>query len=92
MCKDKIKKKGEPKKLVVLHLTAIVRKENPVYASWCPELDIASQGKTIETAIKNLKEAVQLYLEDEDVEIPEELIKYPEEQPTLTCFDLGILK
>lgn len=34
----------------------------------CPELDIASQGESIEEALFNLKEAIELYLEDEDVE------------------------
>ena len=29
---------------------------------------MASEGKTVEEAMKNLKEAVELYLEDEDVE------------------------
>jgi predicted RNase H-like HicB family nuclease len=54
-----------------------VRKGNPVFASWCAELDIASQGKTIEQSIANLKEAIELYLEDEDAYVPEEL--YEEE-------------
>jgi predicted RNase H-like HicB family nuclease len=40
------------------------------YSWWCPELDIASQGETIEEAIRNLKEAFELYLEDEDAQIP----------------------
>ena len=50
--------------------SAIIHKEGKWYVSWCPELDVASQGKTIEEAIDNLKEAVELYLEDEDVQIP----------------------
>jgi predicted RNase H-like HicB family nuclease len=45
--------------------SAVVRKEGKWYVSWCPELDIASQGETIEETIKNLKEAIELYLEDE---------------------------
>ena len=47
-------------------LSAIINKEGDWYVSWCPELDIASQGKTVEEAVSNLKEAVELYLEDED--------------------------
>jgi len=47
-------------------LSAIINKEGDWYVSWCPELDIASQGKTVEEAVPNLKEAVELYLEDED--------------------------
>ncbi|HWQ49710.1 MAG TPA: type II toxin-antitoxin system HicB family antitoxin [Methanosarcina sp.] len=50
--------------------SAVVQKEGKWYVSWCPELDIASQGETIEEAIENLKEAIELYLEDEDVKIP----------------------
>jgi len=43
-----------------------------MYVSWCPDLDIASQGKTVEEALNNLKEAIELYLEDEDAIIPSE--------------------
>ena len=43
--------------------TAILQKEDNWYVSLCPELDIASQGKTVEEALKNLKEAVELFLE-----------------------------
>jgi predicted RNase H-like HicB family nuclease len=76
-------------KLKILHLTVIIRKENPMYVSWCPELNIASQGKTIEDAIKNIREAIELYLEDEDAYIPEELYQSSsEEKPILTCLDV----
>jgi len=34
----------------------------------CVEFDVASQGKSVEEALTNLKEALELYLEDEDVE------------------------
>ena len=49
--------------------STIITKENHLYVSHCPELDIASQGETIEEAIKNLKEAIELYIEDEDIGI-----------------------
>jgi len=49
---------------------AVIQKEGKYYVSRCPELDITSQGETIEKAIENLKEAIELYLEDEDVQIP----------------------
>lgn len=71
-----------------IYLTAIIRKENPVYTSWCPELNIASQGKTIEKAIKNLREALELYLEDEDASVPEEVVQYPEESPMMLCINV----
>ncbi len=44
------------------HLTAIIEREGDGYVSFCPELDIASQGDTIEQARDNLKEALQLFL------------------------------
>jgi len=44
-------------------LTAIIEKENDGYVSLCPELDIASQGDTVEQARDNLKEALELFFE-----------------------------
>jgi predicted RNase H-like HicB family nuclease len=44
-------------------LTALVEREGAGYVSLCPELDVASQGDTVEQAITNLKEAVELFLE-----------------------------
>lgn len=44
-------------------LTAIVQKEGDGWVSWCPELDVASQGDSVEQAKANLKEAVDLFLE-----------------------------
>jgi predicted RNase H-like HicB family nuclease len=44
-------------------LTAIIEREEHGYASLCPELDIASQGNTIEQARENLREALQLFFE-----------------------------
>ena len=46
--------------------TAVVEKEGKLYAALCPELDVASQGTTIEDATTNLKEAVELFLECAD--------------------------
>ena len=43
--------------------TVIVEREDDGYVSLCPELDIASQGDTIEEARDNLREAVELFLE-----------------------------
>ena len=40
--------------------TAILEKEGDMYVSLCPELDVASQGATVEEATANLKEAVEL--------------------------------
>ncbi len=44
-------------------VTAIVEREGDGYVALCPELDIASQGDTIEVARTNLREALQLFFE-----------------------------
>lgn len=44
--------------------TAIVQKEEDMYIAKCAEVGTVSQGYTIEEAIKNLKEATELYLEE----------------------------
>lgn len=44
-------------------MTAIIEREGNGYVSLCPELDIASQGDTIEEARKNLREALELFFE-----------------------------
>jgi predicted RNase H-like HicB family nuclease len=43
--------------------TAIVEKEGDGFVALCPELDVASQGNTVEMAVANLREAVELFLE-----------------------------
>ena len=40
----------------------IVTKEGKQYSSWCPELDIASCGDSPEEAVKNLGDALELYV------------------------------
>jgi predicted RNase H-like HicB family nuclease len=44
--------------------TAVIHKEDDWYVADCPEVGTVSQGKTIEEAIANLKEATELYLEE----------------------------
>jgi predicted RNase H-like HicB family nuclease len=48
---------------MIHHLTAIIEREGDGYVSLCPELDIASQGETVQEARDNLKEAVELFFE-----------------------------
>jgi len=61
--------------------TAVITKEEKWYVAHCIELGVVSQGKTIEDAEKNLKEAVELYLESFGTkDIPTstgEMILYP---------------
>lgn len=44
-------------------LTAIIERDGDGYTSLCPELDIASQGNTVEEARTNLIEALELFFE-----------------------------
>ena len=46
-----------------MKLTAIIEREGDGYVSLCPELDIASQGKNVEEARDNLREALELFFE-----------------------------
>jgi len=52
-------------------LTAIIQPEGTGFVSLCPELDIASQGDTVELATSNLREALELFFES----APEEEIR-----------------
>lgn len=47
-------------------LTAIIEREGDGYVSLCPELDVASQGDTLEEARANVIEALTLFFETAD--------------------------
>jgi predicted RNase H-like HicB family nuclease len=47
----------------VKQFTAVIEREDNSYVALCPELDIASQGSTVEEARANLKEAIELFFE-----------------------------
>ena len=49
-----------------LRLTAIIERENEGFVSLCPELDVASQGSSIEEASANLVEALSLFFQTAD--------------------------
>lgn len=54
-----------------MDLTAIIKKGEKQYVALCPELDVVSQGYTVEEALNNLKEAVELYIEE--MGLPEDI-------------------
>ena len=59
---------------MIKKLTAIIEREGDGFVSLCPELDIASQGDTVDEARKNLQEALELFFETASpVEIKERL-------------------
>mgnify|MGYP000866509966 CR=1 FL=1 len=44
--------------------TAVLYREEDMYVAECPEVGTVSQGRTVEEAVANLKEATELYLEE----------------------------
>jgi len=44
--------------------TAVLHREGDLYVAECPEVGTVSQGKGVEEAVANLKEATELYLEE----------------------------
>ena len=55
-----------------LHLTAVIYWQDDGYVAYCAELDVASQGDTLEEAKAMLTEALELWLEDPPLEELEE--------------------
>jgi predicted RNase H-like HicB family nuclease len=49
--------------MTIRRFTAAIHREGNGYVALCPELDVASQGDTVEQAKENLREAVELFLE-----------------------------
>ncbi|WP_333655619.1 type II toxin-antitoxin system HicB family antitoxin [Dissulfurispira sp.] len=72
---------------MVHKLTAIIEREGDGYVSLCPELDIASQGDTIEQARNNLKEALELFFETAS---PEEIKQRLHEDIFVTQVEVAV--
>ena len=60
--------------------TAIIHKEQELYVAECPEVGTASQGDSIEDALRNLQEATEVYLEEFPIEVPA--------HPLITAFEV----
>jgi predicted RNase H-like HicB family nuclease len=43
--------------------SALITKEDSWYVARCPELNVTSQGKNVESARTSLSEAIELYIE-----------------------------
>jgi len=67
-------------------VTIIIKKEDDWFVATCLENNIASQGKTIDEATENLKEAIELFYEDET----EEKIVLPYEQVYITSLEIAL--
>ncbi len=63
-------------------LTAMITKDEDMYVAKCPEVGTTSQGKSVEEAVANLKEATELYLE----EFPLKETKHP----IMTTFEVAL--
>ena len=68
-------------------LTAIIEREGDGYVSLCPEVDIASQGGTIEEARENLREALELFFEAAS---PEEIQERLHEEVYVTRVEIAV--
>jgi predicted RNase H-like HicB family nuclease len=49
--------------MAMRQFTAVIERDEDWYVALCPELDIASQGKSVEEARRNLIEAIELFFE-----------------------------
>jgi predicted RNase H-like HicB family nuclease len=57
--------------------SAVLSPEDGGYVSLCPELDIASQGDTVDEALANLKEALEGFFEAASAEEVQRRLKKP---------------
>jgi len=62
--------------------SAVIQKEGEWYVAECPEVGTASQGRTIEDAVKNLQEATEVYLEEFPLQ--------GRPRPFLTTFEVAV--
>ena len=69
---------------LVMKYTTIITKEGKWYVSKCVELGVASQGKSVEEAQENLKEAIELYLDG----APSKEKLFSREAPFITFLDI----
>jgi predicted RNase H-like HicB family nuclease len=68
-------------------LTAIIEREGDGYVALCPELDIASQGDTIQEARENLREALELFFESAS---PQEIRERLREEVYVTQVEVAV--
>ena len=66
--------------------TTIINKDDDWYVARCAELGVVSQGETIKKAQENLKEAVELYLEDSNI-----IDKISYKQSLITTFNVELV-
>ena len=72
---------------MIKKLTAIIEREGDGFVALCPELDIASQGDTIDQSRKNLQEALELFFETAS---PEEIKSRLHEEMYVTQVEVAV--
>lgn len=72
-----------------IHLSAEVKQEGRIYVALCIELDIASQGSSVEEAFDNLDRAIKLWLDTASAKEIERRLP-PNHPPKVyrTCFEV----
>ena len=68
-------------------LTVLLQREGDGYVATCPELDVASQGDTVEAARANLQEAVELFIETAS---PQEIRDRRQTEVYLSTFEVNV--
>jgi predicted RNase H-like HicB family nuclease len=69
------------------HFTAIIEREDEGFVALCPELDVASEGDSVEDASKNLREALELFFETAS---PSEVRERLHREVHVTHFELKV--
>lgn len=68
-------------------LTAIIERDEDGFVALCPEVDIASQGSTVNGARENLKEALELFFETAS---PEEIAERLQNEVYITHVEVAV--
>lgn len=69
-----------------LKFTTTFHLEGKWYVAYCAELGVTSQGKTLEESERNLREAIELYIED----MPKDELIHFTEHPLIRTLDLNV--
>ncbi|MEX2442988.1 MAG: type II toxin-antitoxin system HicB family antitoxin [Alkalispirochaeta sp.] len=67
--------------------TAVIQREEDMFVALCPELDIASQGVSIAEARDNLKEAIELFLEEAS---PAEILQRAHTEQYISSIEVAV--
>ncbi len=70
-----------------MQLTVMIEREGDGYVALCSELDIASQGATVEEAKANLAEALELFFETAD---PSEIDRRKSSEVFFTTLEVAV--